>query len=142
MDRWTHAALFVVAGSLLGLAHPMILAGPGMFVAVWSASLPGDAVFVAGMVGTYFAARKTPDALAIPVALVLTWLTYAVAWSITGSAMDFDDAAGDHAPVFVLQWGAAGVIACGLWPWVQRSLEEKAMQAAGSPLPESGGPEA
>lgn len=120
---------------MLGLAHPMIVASPMMFVIVWKASLLGDAVFIAGMVGTYALSRITPGALAIPVALVMTWFTYAVAWSITGSALEFNDGFGDNAPTFVLQWGAAGVIACGLWPWVQRTLEEKAAMKEASPLP-------
>jgi len=41
----------------------MLLAGPGIVAAVWGTSILGDLVFVGGMVGTYFAARRTPGAL-------------------------------------------------------------------------------
>jgi len=65
----------------------------------------------------------------------LTWLTYAVAWAITGTAKDFDDAAAGYAPVWVLRWGWFGVLVCGLWPWVQRRMEVKAGRAQVEPLP-------
>ncbi len=122
-------------GTLTGLAHPMLLLGPSIFVEVWSASILGDLAFVAGMVGTYYAARRTPGALAIPAALVMTWLTYAVAWAITGSALEFDDVGAGYAPVWVLQWGWFGVVVCGLWPWVQRTMEEKSETVQVVPLP-------
>lgn len=133
MDRWLHVVLFVALGSLLGLAHPMVLVGPGILASVWAASLPGDLVFVAGMAATYLLARRAPGWTAVPAGLVLTWITYSVAWSITGTAMDFDDAAGDHASVWVLRWGWAGLLYCGFWPWVQRTLEEKAVKADAIP---------
>lgn len=134
MDRWLHIGLFALAGSLLGLAQAMVFLGPGVLVAVWGASLAADAVFVAGMTATYLLARRAPGWAAVPAALVLTWVTYSVAWALAGPSVN-GTAAGADAPLFVATWGWAGLLVCGFWPWVHRTLEEKAERAAAAATP-------
>lgn len=113
--------LLVLGSSFFGL-----LRWVRSFDDVWAASLVGDAVFVVGTIGAIYAAievgrHKHPLAGAAA-AIVLNWVVYGLAWSITGPAMfdpethrtpDPSDYRWPGLWWYVIEQGFQGLLFCG-----------------------------
>lgn len=124
---WILLAITVPLSSLLGLLRAMLRMDASIFASVWKANLWGDIVFVAGTLaaGQVVAAgarRWVPRwglrglGLSTACALLLTWATYALAWSCT--ALSFDDHTAHPFAAFAFQWSAgAGNAAIFTWQW-------------------------
>lgn len=152
-------ALTVPLSSLLGLAPAMGVGGPEMFPAVWSANLWGDLAFAAGTVAATVAVARVMDrvqpgrrglafAAGVPVAFLLHWAAYAVAWTLTFASFGEDapflavqPVGFGEALVFTVQWGWMGLAVMslaspGLALWAL-ARDDKARSAAEPPDPRS-----
>jgi len=111
---------YVGLASLFGLASAMAFS-PIIFLSVWGSNVLGDVVFVAGMVGTglgaWRLARAGRTAWSLAVGLAGAWITYALSWAITGSAMGDDSFDGDPFS-FTLRWGWQGLLFSAVAPWL------------------------
>src|ERR1051326_1206382 len=124
---WILLALTVPLSSLLGLMRAMLRMDGSIFADVWKANLWGDAVFVAGTLATGALVARALRAwvgrwgalglgLSAACALLLTWATYALAWSCT--ALSFSDHADHPFAAFAFQWSAGdGDAAIFTWQW-------------------------